>query len=229
MNAHFSFSVIVDFSRAMASGAFGGWVPVDLSASDVSHSVTSFLDRTAHQVRGAFTDAPPSDEVVMELPPDQGWGESLGEMLQLTYTQRLSAFLFTFMVGLLFLFLTVSTSAMVLVAPKKFAFFLTVGNLCCLLSTTFLIGFRAQWSMMFSSHRAEAALLYITSIALTFFFAVIKPFGLMCLLMAVVQVGCLGWYCLSFIPMARRVVWLAGSSTAAALALLQRALSSMLS
>lgn len=199
------------------------------STEGIGGTFSVYLDNFSRRARGMFTDEPPENETLLELPQEQGYAESIGELLQLTYTQRLAAFFMTLGMGLVFILFAASTgAAMILVAPKKFAFFLTVGNIFCLLSTTFLVGASYQLRMMFSAHRFQAALLYCTSVFLTIYFSVIRPFGLACLVLAVIQVACLLWYCLSFVPFARRTIQLVLSSGWAGMIVLRRGFNSIM-
>eukprot|EP00796_Vickermania_ingenoplastis_P001473 gene1473-862_t len=153
--------------------------------------IGGYWEKLSRDTRGFFgVEVPPEDEPLMDLPDSQGYTASLGEMLELTYSQRLSAFFMALGMGLVFILIALSAgTAMILVAPKKFAFFLTIGNLFCLFSTTFLVGVSYQLRTMFSAHRLQAAVLYIGAVVLTFYFSVVRPFGLACLVLAVVQVG----------------------------------------
>lgn len=189
---------------------------------------TFFADVTS-RARSFFSDEAP-DEEAMELPQEQGYRESIGELLELTYAQRLSSFFISLGMGLVFLLIAISTgAAMVVVAPKKFAFFLTVGNIFCLFSTTFLVGVSYQLRTMLTAHRLHAALMYACSVVMTIYFAVIRPFGLACLVMAGVQVACLLWYCLSFVPWVRQFIRLATSSGWAAAMMVKRAVNALIS
>lgn len=199
----------MEFSSFYKSERKNEFITPVVCSSNSANGASNFLSEFSRKSRAFFSTGPPENEELLELPQQQGYRESFGELLEMSYSQRLGAFLLSLMMGIIFIFLAISTaSAMVLVAPKKFAFFLSVGNVFCLLSTTFLVGIAYQLQSMFSSHRWQAALLYCFSLLSTFFFSVVRPVGWICLLCAVIQVCCLLWYCLSFVPFARKTVQL---------------------
>lgn len=184
------------------------------TVNSFANSTTSFFHSFSRRAKGLFSDVPPEAEELLDVPPDQGLKESYCELLELTYSQRIVAFFMMLLMGVLFLFLALSgASVMIIAAPKKFVFFFTIGNLCSLLSTTFLVGASAQYRAMFSAHRFHAALLYCAAVILTFFFALVWRSSILCLVSACFQIACLLWYCLSFIPFARTAVRLVSSGS----------------
>lgn len=202
---------------------------IEATLCSVTPSVSGYFHKFTRQAKGLFTHVPAEEEELLEIPRDQGLRESLGVMFELTYPQRLVAFAASLLMGLVFLVIALSSaSVMVVVAPKKFVFFFTVGNLFSLLSTTFLVGFSAQFRAMFSAHRFQAAAMYFVAVFLTFYFALIQRSSILCLFSAFFQIACLLWYCLSFIPFARSVIRAISSGTYAGGVIIRRGLASVL-
>lgn len=158
------------------------------------------------------SDAPPEDEPLLELPPEEGYFAGCRELWQLSYQQRLTAFFMSLGIGVLFIVFAVLSAPAVVVMPKKFAFFLTVGNIFCLMSTVFLVGISYQFRVMFEANRLVAASFYSGSVVLTLVCALWLQTSTGCIIFAVVQVVCLLWYALSFIPYARYTVGFLWSS-----------------
>ncbi|KEG12018.1 hypothetical protein DQ04_02071040 [Trypanosoma grayi] len=147
----------------------------------------------------------------MEVPQDTGLLGDLQDMSSLSYHQRFTGFFATLGMGLCFIGIATFFAPAVAVFPKKFAFFLTVGNLFCVGSTTFLVGLRQQFRSIFDAKRMEAAAMYAVSIIMTLVAALYWKSSLFSLIFAGVQVFCLLWYALSFVPFARRAVGLVWS------------------
>lgn len=169
-------------------------------------SVGRFWETVKFNARHAMSSEAPEGEQLLEVPPEESYGESCREMAELSYAQRLTGFFLVMGMGLVFMAIAFLMAPMVVVAPKKFAFFLTVGNAFCLTSTVFLVGVRYQLRCMFQSHRFEAACLYLGSLFLTLVCALWLKTSIGCLVFAVLQVGCLLWYALSYIPFARQSI-----------------------
>nr|VZI21095.1 unnamed protein product [Spirometra erinaceieuropaei] len=89
---------------------------------------------------------------------------------------------------------------------KLFALFYTLGNLCSLTSSFFLMGPVQQCKRMFAETRIIAASLVILFMVLTIVSAVVWGKALLCLLFSIFQFLALTWYSLSYIPLARDAV-----------------------
>jgi hypothetical protein len=171
-----------------------------------AHKVTQYWSQFKYSALRLVSDEPPADEVVVtEMPEEQGYMDGLSEMTDLSYMQRISGFLMMMGMGLLFILL----GLFLWMTPKKFAFFMTCGNIFCLCSTMFLAGIRQQLTTMFQANRFEAACLYVVSVVLTLLSAAWLKSSLLCIVFALVQVGCILWYALSFLPYARQTVKIA--------------------
>ena len=81
----------------------------------------------------------------------------------------------------------------------------TLGNLCALCSTGFLMGPLKQCKNMFKARRIWATLLYLVSMVLTLVAALKWKDTMLTLVFMLLQMGALTWYCLSYIPFAQRL------------------------
>ncbi|RNC48887.1 hypothetical protein TcCL_NonESM01162 [Trypanosoma cruzi] len=163
-----------------------------------------------HQAWNLVRDEPPEEVEVMEMPRENGIMGDLQEMSSLTYQQRFVGFFATLGMGLCFIVIATVFAPSVAVFPKKFAFFLTAGNLFCLGSTTFLVGIQQQIRSIFDAKRMEAAVMYAVSVILTLVSVLHWKSSVLAIVFAVAQVCCLLWYALSYVPFARRtigIVW----------------------
>nr|AAP05981.1 similar to GenBank Accession Number BC017549 pRGR1 in Homo sapiens [Schistosoma japonicum]CAX74057.1 Vesicle transport protein SFT2B [Schistosoma japonicum] len=86
-----------------------------------------------------------------------------------------------------------------------FALFYTLGNICSIGSTIFLMGPMNQLKRMFQETRIIAAVIMLVCLVLTIVFALLG-FRLLCLIFCILQSLSLTWYSLSYIPYARDAV-----------------------
>nr|KJB39467.1 hypothetical protein B456_007G014900 [Gossypium raimondii] len=141
----------------------------------------------------------------------------------LSTTQRIYASAACLLSGLVLMFL----SLIVFAIPIKFALLFTFGNVLAVGSTAFLMGPEQQLRMMFDSVRVYATVIYIGFVVLALIcalwcFTVSELSGLtfhflklviwqiqskiLTLLAIICEICALIWYCLSYIPFARRIV-----------------------
>uniref|UniRef100_A0A8I6Y4H8 Vesicle transport protein n=1 Tax=Hordeum vulgare subsp. vulgare TaxID=112509 RepID=A0A8I6Y4H8_HORVV len=97
-------------------------------------------------------------------------------------------------------------SMLVFFNPVKFGVTFTLGNAMALGSTAFLIGPKRQFDMMLDPVRIYATAIYIASIIVSLFCALLVHSKLLTLLAIILEFGALIWYSLSYIPFARSVV-----------------------
>ncbi|KAM3227115.1 hypothetical protein ACQJBY_059194 [Aegilops geniculata] len=102
--------------------------------------------------------------------------------------------------------LNTTQSMIVFFNPVKFGVTFTLGNAMALGSTAFLIGPKRQFDMMLDPVRIYATAIYIASIIISLFCALLVHSKLLTLLAIVLEFGALIWYSLSYIPFARSVV-----------------------
>lgn len=200
----------------------------NVALDGAADTLGSWWGNVRRQAHNLVSDEPPENEALMELPPEQGFMEGMDEMSQLTYQQRLAGFGLTLGMGLLFIFLALLMTPMIVVTSKKFAYFMTVGGLFCVCSTMFLVGCAQQMRVMFQESRFQAACIYVGSAILTLLSALWLKSSILCIVFACAQVAAILWYALSFVPYARHVVSLLSSYIIAILGPVGRVIGSAL-
>ena len=124
-----------------------------------------------------------------------------------TVKQRIYGFLTCFIIGCVLSFLSIGGIFGGLLNPKKFGMLYSLGNLCSLGSTLFLIGPMRQLKRMFKNTRYLATLLFLGSligtIVFCFFYEKKIWQKLVLLSLIVLQFCALFWYTLSYIPFGR--------------------------
>ncbi|CAC9439970.1 Got1/Sft2-like family [Leishmania donovani] len=173
---------------------------------DGENKLHQYWSQFKYKALSLVSDEPPPDTALLaEMPPEQGYMEGLSEMTDLTYTQRITGFFMMMGMGILFILLGMA----MWFRPKKFSFFMTCGNIFCMCSTMFLAGCAQQLRTMFEANRFEAACLYVISIVMTLLSALWFQSKLLCVFFALVQLACILWYALSYIPYARQTLKIA--------------------
>ncbi|OMP02244.1 Vesicle transport protein, Got1/SFT2-like protein [Corchorus olitorius] len=120
----------------------------------------------------------------------------------LSTTQRMYAFAACLLSGLVLMFLALFVFA----KPIKFALLFTLGNVLAVGSTAFLMGPEQQLRMMFDPVRVYATAIYIGFVVLALICALWIQSKILTLLAIICEICALIWYCLSYIPFARRIV-----------------------
>eukprot|EP00824_Muranothrix_gubernata_P007702 TRINITY_DN19806_c0_g1_i1.p1 TRINITY_DN19806_c0_g1~~TRINITY_DN19806_c0_g1_i1.p1 ORF type:complete len:179 (+),score=25.38 TRINITY_DN19806_c0_g1_i1:29-538(+) len=145
-----------------------------------------------------------------EQQQSKGWWDEMkddiNQSCSLTMQQRLWGFGICFTVGVLCTFLSTLALPAILIRPEKFAIPYTLGNLLALGSTAFIIGPCRQIRSMVKRTRILATIIYVVAMGMTLFCAIKirkAPLVLICIF---IQFCALIWYCLSYIPYARRFV-----------------------
>lgn len=145
----------------------------------------------------------PEDPVELK---EQSFADEFSEMTSLTRMQRIYGFFMALAMGVVFFVIAITFLPAVALFPMKFAFFFTCGNIFCMASTVFVVGVKKQCEMMMESHRFQAATAYVVSMFLTLATALHWKSSFFALVFAIVQLGAVLWYSLSFIPFARHTV-----------------------
>lgn len=122
----------------------------------------------------------------------------------LTWTQRIQGFCF-FMAVALFSTL-MSWFALGMGNYWKYSALSVLGSFLSMLSTIVLMGPSAQLAYMFDEYRFTATTLYLGSMFLSFFVAIIFKSVVLCLLCGVLQYTALVWYSLSYVPYGRETL-----------------------
>uniref|UniRef100_A0ACD5ZGW1 Uncharacterized protein n=1 Tax=Avena sativa TaxID=4498 RepID=A0ACD5ZGW1_AVESA len=142
------------------------------------------------------------EEAALPPPEEQSFYDDINRHCTLNTTQRLYGFAICLAAGLTCTFL----SMIVFFHPVKFGVTFTLGNMMALGSTAFLIGPKRQFDMMLDSVRIYATAIYIASIIVSLFCALLLHSKVLTLLAIILEFGALVWYSLSYIPFARSVV-----------------------
>ncbi|KAM6938043.1 SFT2 domain containing 2a [Lycodopsis pacificus] len=132
--------------------------------------------------------------------------QTVNEASTLGWGTRLKGFVACFVIGGVCAVLGVCLLFLPRIGIILFIVFYTLGNLCTLASTMFLMGPMKQVKRMCDKTRALATTLMITCLVLTLC-AVFwwKNFGL-ALLFVILQVLSFAWYSLSYIPFVRDAI-----------------------
>jgi len=115
----------------------------------------------------------------------------------LSYTKRIFVFVMLLITGIFFCLI----STWLIFSPKNFAKFYTIGCICIIVSTFFLVGPKKQLQSMFHPSRLLAAVIYFGSMMCTLFVALKLQWTSLTIIMIVIQFGSAVWYGASYIPM----------------------------
>ncbi|GBG33010.1 Vesicle transport protein SFT2A [Hondaea fermentalgiana] len=124
----------------------------------------------------------------------------------LSYETRLYGFLFCFAIGTL---MSLSSSFFVpsiVLKPEKFALPYTIGNVLSMGSSMFFVGPARFFKTLFNETRRVAAILYLSTLVLTFVAAIYLHMGLLCFVLIIVQFSSYLWLMASYIPYGRNML-----------------------
>jgi vacuolar-type H+-ATPase subunit I/STV1 len=125
-------------------------------------------------------------------------------MKDLTWTQRMQGFLVLLSMAL---FTTLmSWFALGMGNYWKYSALSSLGSILSMLSTIIVMGPSAQLAYMFDEYRFNASVLYIGSLFIAFFVAIIFHSVLLCVLCGLLQYAALVWYSLSYVPYGRETL-----------------------
>ncbi|KAI9504696.1 hypothetical protein GGI25_000653 [Coemansia spiralis] len=125
-------------------------------------------------------------------------------MFNLSWNQRLMAFGFCFVIGLV---LSIMGTVLIFLGNSVgFAVCYSIGNVVSLFGMGFLVGFKRQLKMATAPVRLVAFLLYIGLLVATFVVAFATGIGVLCLVFAIAQYCALAWYSASYIPFGRKMI-----------------------
>ncbi|KAG5477394.1 hypothetical protein CUR178_05097 [Leishmania enriettii] len=122
----------------------------------------------------------------------------------LTWTQRIQGF--CVLMSLSLFSTLMSWFALGMGSYWKYSMLSALGSFLSMLSTIILMGPSAQLAYMFDEYRFNATVLYIGSMFLAFFVAVIFKSVFLCLLCGLLQYSALVWYSLSYVPYGRETL-----------------------
>ena len=133
-------------------------------------------------------------------------GDACECLPRLSFEDRVLGFVACFFIGLALSFSSfLSFGSLISGNPAPFALKYSLGNILALCSTGFLVGPTAQLNKMMSPWRKGTSAVYLASIVVTLFAALVLRIALLTLLCMLVQFCALFWYCLSYIPWGRRL------------------------
>lgn len=143
------------------------------------------------------------DESNNEPDEEGGLASQLRDATTLGWTSRIKWFAITFILGFVFSILGVFFIA---IRMKLFALFYSIGNICSISSTCFLMGPWKQMKKMFHPTRVVATITALSFLVLTLVVAFkLQKTGLT-LICCIVQFLAMTWYSLSYIPYGREAV-----------------------
>ncbi|PNH10950.1 Vesicle transport protein SFT2B [Tetrabaena socialis] len=129
---------------------------------------------------------------------EKGLIGQIDEAVTLTWKQRLIGFGCCFGFGVLLTL--ISIPMLWTVQITKFAILYSVGSVISVLSTLFLMGPVKQFQRMFEEKRFLATIAYFAAIGATLAVAFTTGNAGLCLVMLVLQILALVWYCLTWVP-----------------------------
>lgn len=123
----------------------------------------------------------------------------------LSWSTRIQGFIIMFVLGFIMSFLStiifwIGGSLII------FAILYTLGNVCSIGSTMFLMGPVSQVKKMFAATRLIATIIMLVSLVLTLVSALVLKNPPLCLIFVIIQFFALLWYSISYIPFARDAV-----------------------
>jgi hypothetical protein len=122
----------------------------------------------------------------------------------LTFQQRLYGFGGCLVLGIVFAIM--SWISFMTTNFVMFAIMITMSNISSISASLFLAGPTKQLKSMFEETRLIATIVYLVSMVLTIFVAVVLKIGILVILCCIVQYCAMIWYGLSYIPFARNAV-----------------------
>ncbi len=109
-------------------------------------------------------------------------------------------FLVLLIIGISITFFSLFFLPMVIISPTKFVSLFSLGSIIILTSFIFVYGTKEYILMLFSKERYFYSLIFITSLIVGVYFAIINPYFIICLVCAIIQFVTLIIFTLSFIP-----------------------------
>eukprot|EP00762_Andalucia_godoyi_P007473 ANDGO_07847.mRNA.1 Protein transport protein SFT2 len=129
----------------------------------------------------------------------------INDALTMSRTQRFYGFLICMSAGLLCSFLAALYLPSIIVNPRKFALVYTLGNVLSIGSTMFLVGPWEQLRKMMAPTRLGATVVYVVSLGLTLYCALVLHSSGLTLVCLVIQIAAMIWYALSYVPFGRQL------------------------
>lgn len=115
-------------------------------------------------------------------------------------TQRFALFVLFLLVSFICFALALSMLPLLILQPTKFLLCLTFGNICSMLAFIVLRGIRVHLSNMFSKEKRYISAVYVVSTICTIYVVLILQSTPLTLVLAIVQVGSIVSYFMSYLP-----------------------------
>merc|ERR1712127_351962 len=132
--------------------------------------------------------------------------DELWQSSTLSWSTRIKGFLFLFVLGTLISLLASIFFWSNVGGLVTFAVLYTLGNVCSIGSTVFLMGPVSQLKKMFASTRVIATIVMLVALVLTLISAFVLDDKFLCFLFIIIQFFAMLWYSISYIPFARDAV-----------------------
>jgi hypothetical protein len=157
----------------------------------IAHQEISIRQSLSSSTPSAPTQTSPADE-----------SESVSTIISgMSYRQRVAGFVTTFSIGV---FCDLLAVTLFVPFPVKFAKLYTLGNVCLLLSTLFLVGWQRQLRNMADPTRFFASLVFVFGMFATLYVALEWRRAGPTLLCTIVQTCAAVWYGASYVPFMQR-------------------------
>eukprot|EP01080_Neovahlkampfia_damariscottae_P006223 gene6223-10229_t len=126
--------------------------------------------------------------------------------ITLSSKQRMYGFGITFAFGILNFILAFVCLSFILVTPRLFALFYTLGVSSLFLSSMFIVGPFRQIQSMVTLNRIIPSILFVGSLILTLYFSLMmKSLGIVFFLI-IIQMISFGWYILTYLPFGEHMI-----------------------
>jgi len=133
---------------------------------------------------------------------EQGWFSAKGEqwLPSLSKKQRIIGFMTSLVFGTICFGMAVSFLPLLVINPRKFSLLFSLGSVFTLSSFSFLWGPYNHLVHLLSKERLPFTVTYITTLALTLYFAMGLQSAILTPIAACAQVVALVWFVVSYIP-----------------------------
>ncbi|KAH3765292.1 vesicle transport protein SFT2B [Pelomyxa schiedti] len=123
--------------------------------------------------------------------------DQFDDYLKLSLKTRILGFAITVGIGVVMLIIGF---CVFVISPTTFVILYTLSNISFIASTLFIVGPVRQLKNMFNVHRIIATSVFLISIILTIVVVVMDWSFILALICAIIQMGALFWYVITYIP-----------------------------
>jgi len=133
---------------------------------------------------------------------DDEW--SFGKLFKLSLKQRLYGFVGSGGIGILFAL--IGCISLFFLKFSIFGVTYSIGNICMILSTMFIVGPVRQFKMMLKPTRIICSIIFLITIALTLMAALWWKNAVLSIIFVIIQTAAFVWYCMSYIPGSQKLL-----------------------